>query len=182
MSIQSESLNDKEKLTSLCLLLVASSSIASEIRLDDEANQKVMSIVLKETLECLKEFKVVNKLEELKIAKGETSLCGIMRRSNELTRKTKLYYLNDKDCPGYYFDIEKDEKPRIDRIAFLLEKIFDKLNQCDYSELYLKLSNISGLYAPKFRGRKLNTNVLFSIIQEMKHLLEKSTTIADSHN
>jgi hypothetical protein len=183
MGIQNSSLNDKEKLASLCLLLVASGSIASEIRLDDEANQKVMSSVLTETLQCLKDFKVVNTLKELRIAKGEITVCGIMRRSNELTRKTNLLYLNDKDCPGYYFDIEKNGEPRSERITFLLKKIFDQYDyQCNSSKLFERLSNISGLYAPKFRGRKLNSNVLLGIIKEIKHYLENNCATSDLGN
>ena len=164
----------KEKLASLSLILVASASISSEIRLDDEANKTVLNDVFEKTLACLKKFGIIKKSEELKLpASGEHPVLAIMRRVNDLTRKTNLYYLNDRNANGYYFDIEKNGDLDEKRVFFLLRRIFEYYDpNCDYKTLYTELATISQLYSPRFRGRVMSPNISFTVIRRLKDFME----------
>jgi len=170
---QQSGLTWKEKLASLSLILVGSTSIASEIRLDDEANKAVLNEVFEKTLECLKKHGIIEKGEELKSTSGEHPVTGAMRRVNDLTRKTNLYYMNDRSVPGYYFDIEKNGDLDENRVFFLLRRIFEFYDpKCNYREIYNELAKISQLYSPRFRARTMNPNISFSVLKRLKDFLE----------
>jgi hypothetical protein len=165
----------KEKLASLSLILVGSTAISSEVRLDDEANLAVLKEVFEKTLAHLKKFGIIGRKEELKIPSGgENPVSLIMRgRINDLTRKTNLYYTNDRNARGYYFDIEKDGVLNENRLSFLLRRIFEHYDSsCNYKEMYTELARISQTYTPRFRARIVNPNVSFGILKKLKDFME----------
>lgn len=179
---QQSGLTWKEKLASLSLILVGSTSIASEIRLDDEANKAVLNEVFEKTLGCLKKHGIIEKEEELKSTSGEHPVTAIMRRVNDLTRKTNLYYLNDRSVNGYYFDIEKNGDLNENRVFFLLGRIFEFYDlKCDYREVYEELAKISQLYSPRFRARTMNPNISFSVLKRLKNFLDNEVMRLPQH-
>jgi hypothetical protein len=163
----------KEKLAGLSLILVASTSISSAIRLNNDANKAVLGDVFEKTLDCLKKFGLVEKSEALKIpSRGEHPASALMARVNQLARKTNLYYKNDRDVSGYYFDIEKDGDIDSKRLFLLLRKVFGYYNpNCNYGEMYKGLEQISQLYSPKFLARSINPMISLSILKRLKEFM-----------
>ena len=163
----------KEKLASLSLILMASTSTSSAIRLNNEANKTVLNEVFDETLSCLKKFGIVGKKEELKTtSRGEHPVSALMSRVNELTRKTNLYFKNVREVSGYYFDIEKNGDIDKKRMFFLLRKIFGCYNpNCNYGEMYRELEQISQLYSPRFLARSINSMVILSVLKKLKEFM-----------
>jgi len=163
----------KEKLASLSLILVASTSTSSAIRLNNDANKAVLDEVFEKTLACLKKFAMVGKNEELKTpSRGEHPVSALMSRVNELTRKTNLYYKNVREVSGYYLDVEKDSDIDNKRLFFLLRKIFGYYDpNCNYGEMYKELEQISQLYSPRFLARSTNPMVSLSILKRLKEFM-----------
>lgn len=160
----------KEKLASLSLILMASTSPSSAIRLDKDANKAVLNEVFEKTLACLKKFGLVKRQEELKTtSRGEHPVSALMSRVNELARKTNLYYRNVRDVSGYYFDIEEDGDADKKRLFFLLRRIFGYYNpNCNYAEMYKELEQINHLYSPRFLARSTNPMTSLSILKKLK--------------
>jgi hypothetical protein len=81
--------------------------------------------------------------------------------------------MNDKNAPGYYFDIEVNEVFDSELLSFLLRRIFEHFEpNCDYKQLYKDLVGISQLYSPRFKLRKVNSAVSFKILKKMKAFFE----------
>jgi len=165
----------KEKLASLSLILMASTSTSSAIRLNNKANKAVLNEVFEKTLACLKKFGLVEKKEELKTtSRGEHPVSALMSRVNELARKTNLYYKNVREVSGYYFDIEKEGDIDKKRLFFLLRKIFGYYDpNCDYGEMYKELEQISQLYSPRFLARSINPMISLSILKKVKEFMNQ---------
>lgn len=169
--IESAELNWKEKLVSLSLILLASTSESSKIRLDIDGNKMSMTEVFKKTIDTLEKYGIISKTDTLKNpASGEHPVVAVMRRVNNLSRKTNLYYVNDaKDPSSYYFDIEQDGKLNKNKCSFLFRRIFENYNlSCNYRELYEELAIISQQYTPRFRARTLNQTIVFDVLLELK--------------
>ncbi len=165
----------KEKLVSLSLILIASTSESSEVHLDNDANKATMIEVFDKTLDSLKKHRVLQSNEEIKApSSGEHPVTAIMRRVNDLSRKTNLYFVNDsKNASSYYFDIEENGTLNSAKFSFLLKRIFEKYDpECNYKEMYQELALISQLYTPKFRARMLNQTVSFGVLKELKNFTE----------
>ena len=165
----------KEKLASLSLILMASTSTSTAIRLNNEANKTVFKEVCEKTLVCLKNFGLVERKEELKTtSRGEHPVSALMSRVNELARKTNLYYKNVRDVSGYYFDVEKDGDVDKKRLFFLMKKIFGYYDpNCNYGEMYKELEQISNLYSPRFLGRSMNPMISLSILKSVKEFMNQ---------
>lgn len=165
----------KEKLASLTLILLASTSPSSAISLNNDANKAVFSQVLERTLACLKKFGLIEEEEELKTtASGEHPASALMSRVNDLARKTNLYYINIIKVSGYYFDIEKERNIDKKRLFFLLKKIFGYFSpSCDYKDMYKELEQISQLYSPKFLARSINPMTSLSILKKVKEFMDQ---------
>ena len=113
----------KEKLACLSLILLASTSPPSAIRLDNEANKAVLTKVFQRTLNCLKEYGMVGKEAELKtVNRGETPVSALMSRLNALARKTNHYYNFIPKRSAYYLDIERYGQVVEKRVSFLLKR------------------------------------------------------------
>jgi len=163
----------KEKLASLSLILIASTSTSSAVRLNNDANKTVLDEVFEKTLACLKKFGLVGKNEELKMpSRGEHPVSALMSRVNELARKTNLYYKNAREVSGYYFDVEKDGDIDNKRLFFLLRKIFGYYDpNCNYGEMYKELEEISQFYSPRFMARSTNPMISLSILKGLKEFM-----------
>lgn len=174
-TVEQTKLSWKEKLGSLSLILMASTSSSSAIRLNNEADKVVLGEVFEKILACLKKFSIVPNEAIIKtVSRGESPASGLMSRLNDLTRKTNHYYQNLKTESGYFFDIEKEGNIDQRRLLFLFRKIFEQCNpDYDYTEMYRELTDISNHYLTKFLSRSTNSTAAFSILRGLKDFMEK---------
>jgi hypothetical protein len=171
-TVDQSKLSWKEKLVSLSLILIASTSQASAIKLGIKANKIALKEVFEKVLTCMKKFDIIEKECELKtITRGEDPVCYVMSRVGPLARKTNHYYKFKRDSL-YYFDIEKEEGIDDKKFSFLLRRIFGEYNsKCNYKEMYEELAEISQEYWPRFLSRNVNPNNLVAILQKLKEFM-----------
>jgi len=160
----------REKLASLSLILMGSTSESSAIRLSNEVNKAVLTQVFEKTLVCLKKFGIVEKDAKLSSTqRGESPVSALMSRLNALPRKTNHYYKNIEKESGYFFDIEKDGAVDEKKLLFLFRRIFEHYDSnCNYAGLERELAEISQSYSPRFLARSTNSTVAFSILKGLK--------------
>lgn len=163
-----------EKLASLCLILMASTSVSSAIRLNNEANKAVLGEVFEKTLACLNKHGIVKREGKLKTkSRGETPVSALMSRLNTLARKTNLYYTNLTRDSGYFFDIENNGDVDEKRLCFLFKRIFNQYDpKCNYAEMNKELAEISQLYSHRFLARLTNPTVSLNILRRLKEFLD----------
>jgi hypothetical protein len=174
-TVDQTTLQWNEKLASISLVLLASTSPSSAIRLNDEANKKVLAEVFQKTLACLKKFYMIRKEEELKtISRGESLASALMSRLLTLSRKTNHYYKYIGKGSEYFFDIEKNGDVDEKRLFFLLKRIFEQYDpDCDYGQMYRELAEISQFYYPRFRARSTSSTVVLSMLRKLKDFMDK---------
>lgn len=174
-TVDQTTLQWNEKLASMSLILLATASPSSAIRLNDEANKKALSEVFQKTLTCLKKFGMIKKEEELKtVSRGESLASALMSRLLTLSRKTNHYYKYIGKGSEYFFDIEKNGDVDEKKLFFLLKRIFEQYDpNCSYGEMYRELAEISQLYYPRFRARSTSSTVVLSILKELKDFMDK---------
>lgn len=163
-----------EKLASLSLILLASTSPSSAIRLNNEQNKAVLTEVFQSALACMKKFNLIGKEHNLRtVNRGEAPVSALMSRLNALPRKTNHYYKIVGRGSEYYFDIEKNNNIDEKRLFFLLRRIFEKYDPtCNYEELYKELSDLSQLYYPRFLSRSVDPITVLTILQKLKEFLD----------
>lgn len=172
--VEQDNLTWDEKLATLSLVLLASYSPGSAIRLNSETNRKGLAEVFQRTLMCLKIHGLVAKKEELrKVDRGESLASALMSRLFKLPRKTNHYYRFVGKGSQYYLDIENkgviDEK----RLYFLLGKVFGQYNpDCDYEQMLRELEDISQVYYPRFVSRALNPNHVLSVSKMLRNFMQ----------
>ncbi|MEM3572852.1 MAG: hypothetical protein QXJ62_01280 [Nitrososphaeria archaeon] len=169
-----EKLQWDEKLASLSLILLGSTSPSSAIRLNNEQNKSVLTEVFQNVLDCMKKFNIVEKEHTLRtVNRGETPVSAVMSRLNALPRKTNHYYKILGRGSEYYFDIEKDNNIDEKKLFFLLRRIFEYYEpNCNYAEMYKELADISQLYYPRFLSRTVNPFIILTILQKLKEFLD----------
>jgi len=169
-TLEQTDLQWNEKLATLSLILLASTSPSSAIRLNSEINKKVLVEVFQKTLTCLKKYGLIKKTEELRtVSRGESPASALMSRLDTLTRKTKYYYKYVGKGSEYYFDIEKNGNIDEQRTSFLLRRVFGHFDpSCNYEEMYKELAEISQLYYPRFHARSVNPTVVLGILKNLK--------------
>ena len=165
----------KEKLATLSLILLASTSPTSAIRLDNRINKEALNDVFQRVIEFMNKFKITK--EEIrgfgKIKRGESPASALMSRLNDLPRKTRHYYKYEKNELAYYLDIENNGQIEERKLFFLLRKIFDLLSpKFDFNEICTELAEISNSYCPKFIKRAVNPKVHLSILGKIKDFLD----------
>jgi len=162
-----------EKLASLSLILLASTSPSSAIRLNNEQNIAVLTEVFQKVLACMKKFHVIEKEHNLKtVNRGEAPVSALMSRLNALPRKTNHYYQIIGKGSEYYFDIEKDNRIDEKKLFFLLRRIFEKYYpNCNYDQMYNELADISEHYHTRFLSRRANPTTVLEILQKLKEFL-----------
>ena len=173
-TVEEAAFNWKEKLGTLSLILLASSSQSSAIRLTNETNKRTLAEVFQKTLVILKDFGIVVRKEELKrVDRGESIASAHMSRLNKLARKTNHYYKIIGRGSEYYLDIEKNEKLDKTRLFFLLRKVFDRFDpQCEYEMLCKELQKISQEFYPRFVARTLNPLILLNISKSLSRFMQ----------
>ena len=164
-----------EKLACLSLIILASTSPSSAIRLNDEANKAVLTEVFQKVLACLKNYGMVRKEVGLKtVSRGESPVSALMSRLNALARKTNHYYKYIGKGSEYFLDIERNEQVVKNRMSFLLKRIFEKYNpDCNYGAMYRELTEIGQLYYPRFRARSVNSTIVLDILRRLKDFMDK---------
>jgi hypothetical protein len=183
--IEDPHLEWKEKLATLSLTLLGSTSQLSAITLDNNQNQAVLAEVFQEVLSCLKRYGLVEQKEELKpSSRGENPIAGVFARLDTLPRKTNHYYYG-KDYV-YYISVETKQEIDFDKLTFIFKKIFDGYEgSYNYADMYQELSRISQKYSPRFLGRSINPSILLVMLGQLKefldtdiyHLMPKKNTI-----
>jgi len=165
----------KEKLACLSLILLASTSDSSGIRLDNEANKVVLTEVFQKTLTFLKAHNMVRKEKELKtVHRGETPVSGHMSRLTALPRKTNHYYRYVRKRSEYFLDLEKNGQVVSKRVFFLLKRIFENYKpNSNYEEMYRELVAISQLYYPRFQARSISPTTALNILRILKDFLNR---------
>lgn len=173
-TIQNKLLWD-EKLASLSMILLASTSPSAAIRLNIEANKNMLTKVFQETLVCLKTHRVLNKDEKLKSgSRGEAVSSYLMSRLNALPPKINHYYKHIGRGSEYFLDIQLNDDIDAKRLLFLLKKIFESYDStCNYTEVYKDLTRLSQFYYPRFLSRSVNPNVVLSILKKLKEFMER---------
>jgi hypothetical protein len=163
----------REKLATLSLILLASSSDSAAIRLNNETNKAVLMEVLQKTLDCLKKTNTIGAKEKLTTVKrGENPASALMCRIDTLARKTRQYYKYTGHSE-YFLDIEKEGDIDENKLFFLLGKVFEQYDpQYNYRELYEELAGISQLYYPRFLGRSVNTTIVLSTLRKLRDFFE----------
>lgn len=164
-----------ERLASLSLILLASTSETSAILLTNQSNKDVSTEVFKKTLDTLKKFGMVENDTELKtVTRGESTASALMSRLDVLPRKTNNYFKYVGKGSGYFFDIERDGHIDEKKLSFLFRRIFEHcdLDQ-DYAEMYNQLSEISRMYSPRFLRRSTNPAISLSILKELREFMDK---------
>jgi hypothetical protein len=164
-----------EKLASLSLILLASTSETSAILLTNQSNKEVSTEVFKKILSILKKFRIVESEAELKtVARGESPGSALMSRLDVLPRKTNNYFKYVGKGSGYFFDVERDGSIDEKKLSFLFRRVFE---HCDpdqnYSEMYNQLCEISRTYSPRFLGRSTNPTISLSILKELREFMNK---------
>ena len=173
-TVQTE-LSWNEKLASLSLILLASTSETSAILLTNQSNKDVSSEVFKKILSIMKKFGMAEDDEELRtVARGESPASALMSRLDILPRKTNNYFKYVGKGSGYFFDIEREGRVDEKKLAFLFRRIFE---YCDpdrnYADMYTELCDISRTYSPRFLGRSTNPAISLSILKELREFMDK---------
>jgi hypothetical protein len=173
-AVEQDSLTWDEKLATLSLVLLASYSPSSAIRLNNETNRKTFTEVFQRTLTCLKTHGLISKKEELrKVNRGESLASALMSRLFKLARKTNHYYRFVGKGSQYYLDIENNGAIDEKRLHFLLGKVFGQYNpECDYEQMFKELEDISQLYYPRFTARALDPNLVLSISKMLMDFMQ----------
>ena len=162
-----------EKLVSLSLILMASTSSSSAIRLNNETNQTVLGNVFNGVLSSLRGYGVVERGEKLReVSRGESPVMAVMSRLNTLARKSNHYYENVPQESAYYFDIEVEGKIDEKKLHFLLSKIFFRSPETNFDGLQKDLSDIGQLYSPRFLGRSINPLNAITILRKMRDFFD----------
>lgn len=162
----------KEKLACLSLIILASTSTSSAVRLNSQANKAVLTEVFQKILNYLKEYDLIQKEAKLKtVSRDETPVSALMSRLNALPRKTNHYYFGKNS--EYFLDIEKNGQIIEKRVSFLLKKIFESYSpDFSYQEMYMRLAEISHVYYPRFQARSVDTTVVFGILRKLKTFMD----------
>jgi hypothetical protein len=163
----------KEKLATLSLILLSSTSSNSAIFLTNEYNKGMFNEVFEKTLACLKRFGIINESEKLgTVSRGESPVSALMSRLQTLSSKTNYYKFVGKGSI-YYVDIEDNGEVVEKKMFFLLRKIFENYNPaCNYEEMNRELAEISQRYSPRFQERTIKPSVMFSILKALEDFLD----------
>lgn len=169
-TVEQTSLQWNEKVATISLILLASTSPSSAIRLNIETNKKVLAEVFQKSLVCLKKYGLVNKEAELRtVSRSESTASLLMSRLDTIARKTNYYYKYIGKGSEYFFDIEKNGSIDEKRLLFLLRRIFGHFDpHCNYEEMYKELADISQLYYPRFHARNVNPSLVLGILKNLK--------------
>lgn len=172
-TVEQTGLQWNEKVAAVSLVLLASTSTSSAIRLNSETNKKVLCEVFQKSLTCLKKYGLVNKEAEFRtISRGESPASALMSRLDTIARKTNYYYKYIGKGSEYFFDIEKDGSIDERRLFFLLKRTFGYFDpNCNYEEMYRELADISQLYYPRFHARRVNPSVVLGILKNLKEFM-----------
>ena len=169
-----QTLTWREKLASMSLILLASTSESAAIRLTNEANKSALTEVFQKTLSSLKRIGIVDGKEELtSVKRGENLASAVMCRVDTLARKTRHYYKYTGQSE-YFLDIEKNGDVDEKRMFFLLRRIFERYDpNCSYREMYDELSSISQIYYPRFLDRSVNSTIVLTILTKLRSFLDR---------
>lgn len=166
----------KEKMVSLALILVSSTSETSAIRLNNKTNKEVLGQVFQSTLGCLNKYGIVQQTKAFTITdRGESPSSSIMSRVNELPRKSNhiFSYLSNQKESGYYFNLEVNGHIDKDRLFFILGKIFESHQpSINYQELYNDLFSIGQQHYLQFINRTTNPTLTLELNQGLKNFIE----------
>ena len=159
----------KEKLVTLSLILMVSTSQASAIVLDNSSNRELFEEMLEKTLSCLNRYKINDEKKKLPKSRGEPPATLIMRsRINDLPAKTNHVYVNLGSGGGYYLDIEQDKALDKEKMWFLLNLVFEQYDMSiKYDELKDELIHISEQYSPQMLTRNVDSRILFDILNKL---------------
>jgi hypothetical protein len=174
MATDQAGLTWKEKLATLSLILMSSTSESSAVSLTNEYNKEVLTEVFKKTLDCLKKFRLVNAKEELgTVSRGESPVSALMSRLQTLPGKTNRYYQFVGRGSIYFIAIEDNGEVDQKKMFFLLRKIFENYDPtCNYEEMNKELAEISQRYSPRFQERTIKASIMFSVLRNLEDFLD----------
>jgi ribosomal protein S19E (S16A) len=172
-TVEQTSLQWNERVATLSLILLASTSPSSAVRLNSETNKKTLAEVFQKSLACLKRYGLVNKETQLRtVSRGESPASALMSRLDTLARKTNYYYKYIGKGSEYFFDIERSGNIDEKRLLFLLGRVFGHFDpQCNYEEMYKELTDISQVYNPRFHARHVNPLLVLDILKSLKDFM-----------
>ena len=160
----------KEKLATLTLILMASTSEKSVIVLDNPSNREIFEDMLNDSLSCLIKHGVIKENSKLPRTRGEPPATLLMRsRINDLPTKTNHVYVNMGGGDGYYHDIEYMGQLDENKLYFLLKLVFDEYNpDINYKSLKNELISLSEKYSPQMLSRNIDSRVLYEILNKIE--------------
>ena len=160
----------KEKLVTLSLILMVSTSKTSAIVLDNSSNRTLFEELLSRTLSCLNRHNIFEKKRKLPKSKGGEPMATLIVRSgiSDLPAKTNDIYVNLGGGEGYYLDIEQSLELDKEKMWFLMNLIFEHYDtSVNYDELKTELINISEQYSTQMMTRNVNSRILFDILNKI---------------
>ena len=168
-------LNWREKLATLGLLVTASTSHTSAIRLNNLTNKEVLGEVITLTLGFLKEHGLVRQKRQAKpVKRGEHPVSSLMSRLDKLPKKTNHYFQYIRDEWGYFFDVENDGILDENKVFFLLGKVFEAYDPtANYDEAYQQLSQISQQHSIRFLSWSVDPTISLNVIRLLKEFFER---------
>ena len=160
----------KEKLVTLSLILMVSTSKTSAIVLDNSSNRTLFEELLGSTLSCLNRHNIFEKKRKLPKSKGGKPMATLIVRSgiSDLPAKTNDVYVNLGGGEGYYLDIEQNLELDKEKMWFLMNLIFEHYDtSVNYNELKTELINISEQFSTQMMTRNVNSRILFDILNKI---------------
>ncbi|MCL2257460.1 MAG: hypothetical protein FWC14_04585 [Candidatus Bathyarchaeota archaeon] len=162
----------REKLATVSLILLASTSEQTAIRLVNNQNKTVLLDVLQEVLSCMKKYRFAEEADMLKsVGRGEDIAAGHFARLDTLPRRTNHHYYG-KDYV-YYINIETNHNIDNEKLSFIFKRCFSNFNETsDFIEMYEDLSKISQKYSHRFLHRKIEPRSTIIILNKLKEFLQ----------
>ena len=160
----------KEKLVTLSLILMVSTSKNSAIVLDNSSNRALFEEVLSRIISCLNRHNIFEKKRKLPKSKGGEPKATLIVRSgiSDLPAKTNGIYVNLGGGEGYYLDIEQNLELDKEKMWFLMNLIFEHYDtSVNYNELKTELINISEQFSTQMMTRNVNSRILFDILNKI---------------
>uniref|UniRef100_A0A7C3F3N5 Uncharacterized protein n=1 Tax=Candidatus Methanomethylicus mesodigestus TaxID=1867258 RepID=A0A7C3F3N5_9CREN len=163
----------KEKLATITLLMLFSTSEISAIKLDNPRNKENLNQIFSLILTCLQKYAIIDHSKTLPIVKrGESPSSAIMARLNSLPKKTSHIFTFTQES-GYYLNLEKNGELDIAKLNMILRKIFEYYDaNLDYQKIYEDLYEISRNFKMQFSNRQINPHITLDVSYRVRDFFE----------
>ncbi|MHA1973138.1 MAG: hypothetical protein ACTSW1_09105 [Candidatus Hodarchaeales archaeon] len=168
-------LNWREELAIITLLFLGCVTENSALKLNNELNRDNFETLMKTNISILAKYGVFDKNHELPKSRGEPRSTLFMRsRINDLARKTNHIYKNIGSGEGYYLDIVDNNQIDVEKVNYLLKKIFRRYNpEIGYNELKNDLMENARSYQSKFISINFKSGTLIDLLDAINNFFNR---------